>query len=241
MASCTYDPQRPHTIENFDPAEADPRAGLTCLGPGPPFPLPWQYGDWDPNAVSLQQLCAKPQYGGSGPFRHIGGFCPVFAPVLPPPLGPGRAEDVLAFDNTPGAAPSNLLPNPRVQPIEVPRLYEDEFFAPARDSYEIRIDLYDDYLVNPMIHRGQGNNVRRVTPIWRMREITQRTDAGGFSFVSIAPDNEITCEGSIPDWPLPAPFVANDFATLQHLCAVQLSGGNAYVALSSDLMSGIGN
>ncbi|KAI9672540.1 MAG: hypothetical protein M1817_003306 [Caeruleum heppii] len=64
----------PASVENFDPAEADPRANITCLGPLPDWRIPAVRGA-DPNTFTLQELCAKPQYGGRGPHQHLGGWC----------------------------------------------------------------------------------------------------------------------------------------------------------------------
>ena len=44
--------------------------------------------------------------------------------------------------------------------------------------------------------------------------------------VRIAVTNRIQCAGPLPNFPLPAPFLAADFANNQELCAVQLSGGS---------------
>ncbi|KAI9681394.1 MAG: hypothetical protein M1817_002677 [Caeruleum heppii] len=75
-ALAIYDPLEPHLTENFDPAEASPAGVIFCSGPLPPWKLPrFPEWDWDPNTFTLQELCAKPQYGGKAPGQHLGAFC----------------------------------------------------------------------------------------------------------------------------------------------------------------------
>ena len=90
VANAVYDPRNPPTTENFDPAEANPVGGITCLGRPYDLRLPIQPGGFDPNSVSLQHLCAKPQYGGGAQYQHVGGFC-----VQRPNNDPTRGNGVL--------------------------------------------------------------------------------------------------------------------------------------------------
>ncbi|KAI9807308.1 MAG: hypothetical protein M1833_000051 [Piccolia ochrophora] len=63
-----FNSDQPFIGENFDPAEADPNGAITCPGPLPA----WLDSEWKREAAlgsalrnaTLQQLCAKPQYGG---------------------------------------------------------------------------------------------------------------------------------------------------------------------------------
>lgn len=50
-----------------------PEHNITCLGDGYDLTLPLD-GDFDPNELTMEKLCADPQLGGSLPYRHIGGF-----------------------------------------------------------------------------------------------------------------------------------------------------------------------
>ena len=68
-----YNEQYPPNEENFDPAEANPKMSLTCLGDRPQLNLPANVWGFNPNGVSLQKLCAKPQYLGELPSQHLGG------------------------------------------------------------------------------------------------------------------------------------------------------------------------
>ncbi|KAI9894379.1 MAG: hypothetical protein M1814_003135 [Vezdaea aestivalis] len=60
--------------ENFDPRLADPSGQISCNGPLPDhFDWP-KRTNFDPSEATLQQICAKPQYGGSAQY-HVGGWC----------------------------------------------------------------------------------------------------------------------------------------------------------------------
>ncbi|KAL8692232.1 MAG: hypothetical protein Q9218_002708 [Villophora microphyllina] len=69
-------------VDNIDPAQADPRGQITCLGDSYPLKLP-MIGDFDPNRLTMQQICAKTQYHGGPPGQHIGGYCAVEHPSTP--------------------------------------------------------------------------------------------------------------------------------------------------------------
>ena len=60
--------------QEFDLAEADPNSNITCLDDSYDLELPLQ-AHWNPNTVSMQSLCAKPQYGGGLPGENIAGWC----------------------------------------------------------------------------------------------------------------------------------------------------------------------
>ncbi|KAI4180916.1 MAG: hypothetical protein L6R41_006942 [Letrouitia leprolyta] len=91
------------TAENFDPAQADPRKNITCVGDSYDLSLPI-LGEFNPNLLTMQQLCAKPQFGGGLPERHVGGWCNRRVMSLPQ----------LAFDINPAARINSILSNLRV-------------------------------------------------------------------------------------------------------------------------------
>ncbi|KAL8895582.1 MAG: hypothetical protein Q9192_003547 [Flavoplaca navasiana] len=101
---------RAAAAENFNPALADPRGNITCVGNSYDLELP-VIGDFNPNGLTMQQLCAKPQYGGGLPGQHVGGWCEHWlleeGPFPRPPLN-------MAFDVSPAAIVNPLLANPRV-------------------------------------------------------------------------------------------------------------------------------
>ena len=89
-----FDPLNPPLVENLDPSEANPRGRIHCLG-YPQTAMPAQLeGGLQPRSKSLQQLCAKPQYGGGLPGQHAGGYCAFL---------PGQTPDfyraTIAFDD----------------------------------------------------------------------------------------------------------------------------------------------
>ncbi|KAL8632012.1 hypothetical protein Q9189_002277 [Teloschistes chrysophthalmus] len=57
-------------------------------------------GDFDPNRLTMQQICAKTQYHGGPPGQHIGGYCHV-------------QEKRVVFDISNNAQISSVLSNPR--------------------------------------------------------------------------------------------------------------------------------
>ncbi|KAK0509598.1 hypothetical protein JMJ35_007992 [Cladonia borealis] len=75
-----YDPEHPPAYENFNVANARSLGFITCLGNKSdqqlPSILPTHQGRFfNPKTKTMQQLCAKPQYGGGNPFEHVGGYC----------------------------------------------------------------------------------------------------------------------------------------------------------------------
>ena len=89
-----FDPLNPPLLENFDPAEANPRGRIHCFG-HPQTAMPAQLeGGLEPRSKTLQQLCAKPQYGGGLPGEHAGGYC-AFVPGQTPDL----YRATIAFDD----------------------------------------------------------------------------------------------------------------------------------------------
>ena len=51
--------------------------------------------------------------------------------------------------------------------------------------------------------------------------------------LSLDAGNYITCEGDLPSFPLPQPYLVSDFQNSTQLCAVQWSGGLSYVPIES--------
>ena len=112
LVEAIFDPLNPGDEENFDPAEADPEGNITCPDDGDLryLRLPIIEGrlgqpHFDPATFTLQQLCAKPQYGGRGPYQHLGGFC----------VGDTRDWGrTVAFDHSPRARSSLALASTRL-------------------------------------------------------------------------------------------------------------------------------
>ncbi|KAI9673214.1 MAG: hypothetical protein M1817_003077 [Caeruleum heppii] len=233
VVSAVFDPLNPPTQENFDPAEADPDGAIACLGPLPPFPLPILNGI-DTNAFTLQELCAKPQYGGRGRGQHLGFFCW------------DRQEGIVAHDLSDAAEHWEQMASPRLllycrnrcycadaqqtlttQPVRVPWYYEVQIRR--LEKYVINIDRWDDWDHNSWPAKAAHvnyNNLLIVTHIARQHLHDPMLGEIGPQRVAIHPNNFITCNGPLPTFPLPPPWTASHFADLHKFCAVQLSGGN---------------
>ncbi len=54
---------------------ADPRRNITCLGSSYDLQLPIRRDGINPNELTMQQLCAKTEYGGAPAGQHLGGWC----------------------------------------------------------------------------------------------------------------------------------------------------------------------
>lgn len=53
----------------------DPRSNITCLGSSYDLRIPLRTDGFDLNQLTMQQLCAKPIYGGADIPRALGGWC----------------------------------------------------------------------------------------------------------------------------------------------------------------------
>ncbi|KAI9682253.1 MAG: hypothetical protein M1817_000307 [Caeruleum heppii] len=244
-ADAVFDPYNPPLEENFDPRDADPDGNITCVGPLPEWRLP-TFPDFDPNTFTLQELCAKPQYGGRAKDQHMAGWCLRNTGLV----GEESDVDLVVFDENPRARASRELGQPRlalycktrcfcnsevtngdfsVQPIPAPQqrtLYVDT----SRKAYRISLDLVDDFDEPPANHRGFRGEVLATTidtasPILEEDQDLDFADDSS-ALVGIIDENKIDCIGPLPNFPLPAPMDHTHYQNVQHLCAVQLSGGN---------------
>ncbi|KAI9676056.1 MAG: hypothetical protein M1817_000799 [Caeruleum heppii] len=255
-ASSTRPPFYPYRDDNVLPAFANPAHNVSCVGEaddlGEHLPI---HNGFDPNGVSMQKLCVKPQFGGGQIGQHLGGFCqpPPDAAAAstssaPPPLGR------VAFDPSPAAITAKWLRNPRlllhcrsrcfcnygipeaqrnVQPKEIPADYGTELRR--GNAYRIEIDVVDDH-VNAVAdsravldHWAADSVARKMTKVFDGEpEVPPFEDGMNLPPmpVSITRANQIECEGPLPEWPAPPPFTWDDFTDLRSLCATQLSGGN---------------
>ena len=243
--------------ENFDPARAYPRFGITCTGPLPDFPLPNILG-WDPNHSTLQQICAKPQYGGKyvEGFGSLGlsGFC--FPNI---PGDQGRGSGIVAFDSNreyiraPQESRPITLYNPRlllycrercfcsqkrdgtVVTVKPKGFHEHNapISAPLRNSYVIRLDILDDFDIPSPDHQGIGYTSVPTTYITWANQllIQQRRFSYRSTEVTVDPANRIECieNDDIPTFPIPEPYRWDDFNSPKNICANAFSGGNPYV------------
>jgi hypothetical protein len=238
-----YNPNRPYTIENFLPADANPAHRITCFGDRPEMVLP-AYPDWNPNEHTVQQLCAKPQYGGLDAYKHLGGYCAVSADSTFP--NPGRG--LVAFDKSMAARTSTSLFNPELllycrtrcfctselvnrAPPDQDVDWDQAAFGPSRlgredRTYQIKMEEVQVWGTMES-HRGRTSHRVPRTTIWVIREtVARRYVLPLIEQVSIAPGNDPICQGPLPQYPLPGSFSGSDFGSLQSLCAVYLAGGD---------------
>ena len=230
-ASPVYDPNKPHEVENFDPAEADPLRNITCLGDSYDLELP-MLGSFNPNGVSMQKLCAKPQYGGGAPGQHAGGWC-----VDPP--GPqsrfhGVTTGTVAFDPGLGAQTNAQLQNsrfllgcfyrcfcnhgladtsvqPRTEQTSGPKLF-DTLKRRSQKTYELEIDVVNDFTTPAEQKLGKRGTTRvDATSLWLFRQVDNSRGRGDRvnrrDDISLDEENYIECSGNLPSWNPPPPFL----------------------------------
>ena len=251
-----YDEQHPPNHENFDPAEANPKMGLTCLGDHSRLNLPYSRScRFDPNSVSMQKLCAKTQYHGGPPGQHLGGFCPVLAiSENGTVVGPGE----IAFDhgyasNLGARACIELLHLARLllecrtscfcnyqldDPIQRPKgkpLGGETFMITSGRTLEIKVDSVGNPTAFRLGPGSAGDTIVRATTTRTGSQVNlQRggTLSPGLGWtLSIDQANNVVCGGELPSFPLPPPYTMADFGNNQELCVIQLSGGNECVSL----------
>lgn len=108
----------------------DPRRNITCLGKHYDLQLPLRRDGHDPNELTMQQLCAKTEYGGAPNGSHFGEWCsrglqsiskddpPEPEPDLEDVLDDGRTRDFndetgVSFDHSPYGGADLELGDPR--------------------------------------------------------------------------------------------------------------------------------
>ena len=232
--------------ENYDPTRANPVRNITCIGDSLNFRLP-MLGNFDPNQVSVHKICAKPQYGGGAPGEHAGAYC------SEPPFQ--RYTGDIAFDRNVNADASRLLQNPRVllacryrcfctwnladRSLTQPKTNQrgGRFNVESRqsqNSYELRLDMDDDFTTWRRSHMGQFqaryvDTLRLLRQSQLSRESGHSPYRGMYDYISLDPANKIECSGDMPTFNLPPPYTHWDFTQspnpVQKLCAMQLSGG----------------
>ena len=246
-------PWEPVAIENFDPVEADPNGNITCLGDSYDLELPLQ-AHWNPNTVSMQSLCAKTQYGGGPPGQNIAGWCeePARSRGTLPPYPGTIAFDASpsAQENAQLQNPrvmlgclyrcfcSNSVEELSLQDLSLqPKTFRstDILVRQTRSelAYQVKIDVVDDFFVPQEQHMGPPQQADHpgvlVADVFKQTQV--QLQAGNpteleIVWVSLDPDNNITCIGNLPTFNLPAPYQNSYFGSLQELCAVYGSGGN---------------
>lgn len=225
----------------------DPQRNITCVGTTPDLQLPIFENGFDPNQATMQELCAKPQYGGGLPGQHAGGYCfdrPQYLPI-----------GEVAFDTGPSAHTSAILQNPRfmlaclyrcfcnyglpaataahddTSPVQQPRsdwpLYP-RLIEESHNTYELQLDINNDFTTSRFSKVGkQGKASVLSLVIYNVEEsnYTRYWNGGERTTLSLDPGNSIQCRGDLPSFVIPSPYTTADFTSLQKLCATQLNGG----------------
>lgn len=215
LVSAVFDPNHPHQTKNFDPAEADPSGNITCLGDRYGIDLPIIAG-FDPNLVTMQELCAKPQYNGGLPGQHVGAWCTTIM------IQRGQRRK-LAFDFSPGVQVNAALVSPRVllgcllkcycnsaaaadlivQPVTTDVALRGNY-PQSTSTYEIKIDVVNDFNVPSIQHMGSlvGQLVISVSALLEA-QISATLYNYDVTPISVDQQNRIECRGSLPSFPLP--------------------------------------
>ena len=226
-----------------------PTQNISCVGEHYDLALP-RIGNFNLNGLTMQQLCAKPEYGGH-PEHSPHGWCMISRRS---PVDPSWGR--VAFEGTESHLALTLLKqrimlgctyrcfcNFGLQDVSVqPRESQHEALVvrpiPASYSYEVHIDVVDDFDVPARQHMGRGEADVSTLRVSIADQVA--LNIGSYNSyedaVSMSESNRIQCRGDLPRFHLPAPYHISDFASLQELCSVQWSGGRSYV-LSSLLSS----
>lgn len=198
VVAAAYQLRSPYHEENFNPAEADPRGAIKCVGDRYDGELPADEF-FNPNEVSMQKLCAKPQYGGGSPGTHIGGWCSWT--VIREAGRRTRTMWIKRFDLSYEAHVHDALAQPRVMLACYYRCYcsyplvifeENPNIQPRADhhtqgdpgledqspanTYEIKVDVVDDFDTPLHQHLGAPNpgdppHLAKAFPVFALNQI----------------------------------------------------------------------
>lgn len=109
----------------------------------------------------------------------------------------------------------------------------DVYLKESGGTSEIMLDVEDDVTTTEDVHTGRFGDTM-VDSV----ELNEIIEPNSVSVIAYMPDfhgipwdlsldagNYITCEGDLPSFPLPQPYLVSDFQNSTQLCAVQWSGG----------------
>ena len=238
IGSCDYNINNPPKYEIFDPAEADPRGEISCSGPPPPFlldSLKIPGGEpVDPSNFTLQEICAKPQYGGKGPYMHAGGYCLRYGDWAHVPR--------LVFDSSTVAKVAPRLQHTRVLNYCQLRCYcKRVTLTLLKAQLEVQTRQKPPAtIINPQ--QQTLDPLYIVTDYWRYYSIFRSGQLSwqlngpyrGIESVATTrpPDNHIQCLGAAPGWLFNyadrgiGAYSREVGRNAQTLCANALEGGN---------------
>lgn len=219
------------------------RAGrIVCTGQ---WPEPWEWPfdlSFDPSTLSIQQICAKPAYGGRIG-AHIGGWC------FPGSGTSGLLKQVV-FDSSELAGINPRLSSLRLELFCIQQCWCDARYSlrppqqPLFKTYTVgqtpnrqtfKIDWNNGVSWPPgNLRMGTRQGEVRSLNVQHIQQAGTDNQASPLNYemqpVGLNPHNYITCDGPMPSHPfIPEPWVAEDFNNLLHLCAAPLAGGSPYV------------
>jgi len=241
--------------DNLIPANADPSLSITCVGDSYGYNLPVSAGFDTSHVTMQQLCAKTQFNGGQPGQHLGGwcDYSRHHSKVVFDLSGPAQVNPVLTNPRVMVACQYRCFCNyglgaNSVQPLsplaEIPTWRSDQ-------TYEMTVDILDGFngpaWTNNMIaaqlgtpqngglevdvplssHRGKKGvlPVRVAEVITLSQQASTKDRIPHATFVSMNEDNQIECTGTRPLWPLPAPFTMGQFPTLQHLCAVEFSGG----------------
>ncbi|CAF9943221.1 MAG: hypothetical protein ALECFALPRED_010853 [Alectoria fallacina] len=216
--------------DNLDPVDADPTNNTTCVGDKYDLDLPISAG-FNPNIVSIQQLCAKTQLGDGQPGQKIGGWRQW-----------GHYSNQVVFDLSAAAQINPVLANPRVvlgcsyrcfcnyslasyavQPKAVPNTN----IWKSDQTYELHVEIVDDFDVAWMDNLGlaesgsegdapqishKGTADTSNASVYEIQILSQlaytedkRDTEPRFTYSSMNAGNQIECHAVLPRSPFPPP------------------------------------
>ena len=239
---CVYDPNNPPTVENTNPAEANPLMNITCLGDHSDLP-DWIWQGLQINQQPMHSLCAKPQYGGNNGAPNLAAFCNNGEVVFDLAHQHGLIESSLqhhlgaqlramlecrsrCFCNywlTPSGLVARTDLSAQPKSPAAPETPDDE------GSHELELDEQghsDDWVItSPTTNITYANQVQ----LQQEQAGSPTEDLGAqISRISISKLNRIVCSGDLPPGIfIQSPYSTSDFNNNQQLCAVELGGGHA--------------
>ena len=244
-AMAEFDPMHPPRTENFDPANADPRGNITCKGPLPPFDFPfadtsfsWRLFSSISRGTTLQQLCAKPQYGGLGRGRHMGGFC---ARVDD---GAGARWNQVAFDDTASAQTYATNTAYRLMHYCQLRCFCND--ASSHDhATQVSTQLPDEGLSHLLQPDAIGDSaamadarvlfVLRGSQVLEQQEGFHTDDNFYVEHVSLGPLNHLSCPGMAPRMAISLyDYRGPEFGTYPHLIRTSQSAQSLCANMFND-------
>jgi hypothetical protein len=233
-----YDAANPPSQENLDPAEANPVMSVTCVGGSsdlsPKLKVRNGY-----RSLSMQEVCAKPQYGGRDRRPNLAAYCGNGDVTFDAPeqeqwggrgdLSTPQQDHLLAqlecrnrcYCGHMTAQQPKIVPATRnnfdVAPVKDPWWKPSVFSLDVEDSDTLSLHQKPNPRTNIFI--GHQVDVQRELALGLIPDFINVE-------VAMLQENHISCIGNLPSFALPSPWSVNDFHDNQELCAVQFSKGN---------------